>query len=275
MDAEETAERVARYGIREELNSDSEGGATSGTCFKAELGGVLYKIRQCDDIKKAEAIEGNCRKVSGLGVIPVFYGRAGDSLVFEFVDGTDLEKDISTEDAYQLGQLLGKINNIPAEDADFDADFFGWLDELYEGWVIGSEERKDIINAYDRTRPAHIETCLDYTDVRHHNFKKRKDGRILAVDDEALKTGYPLGSGLVKAVDRWLDEAQRNAFLDGYASINRNNLEYYLKNQAFVHIYFHTRFAKGQLHSKRGSIEDRKRKINKALRLVFDYTSSS
>lgn len=268
-------QRIVESEKREALHSDSGGGAGSGTSYKVELDGNFYKLRCCDTPEMAEEIEQNCRAIQGLGIIPMFYGRHGNSLVFDFVGGTDLERNISPKDAYHLGQLLGRINTVPVGAVDFDAIFSEGLNELCEYWIFGPEQRKQIIKAYEEKKPWHILTGLNYSDVRWHNFRKRKDGIIVAVDDEALKTMYPVGSSLVKAVDKWMAGEELSSLLEGYGSISKDNLDFYLQNKQFIHLYFWMRFAKVQLHSERGTAEERKEKLDKAVKRILDYTSSS
>jgi hypothetical protein len=250
---------VIRDGKKEEISHKD----SSDKIYKVEFEGRLYKIRACGRLETAETIEVNLRKVQSLGVFPVFYGRADNNLVSDFVEGENLKKGISPEDAYKIGQIVAKINTVPDYYEErsfylgtdfFDSHFCRWLDRLCESWIMDYKEDERIYLRYKELKPEKVEGCLNYTSALPHNFVKNSDGNILVVDERALKIGMPLGSSLVKPLDTWDDEGIRNAFIEGYLS--EKNLDFYYANKAFVHLYFWVGFAKAQVETKGDSLDE-------------------
>ena len=120
---------------------------------------------------------------------------------------------------------------LPALEAD--------LRFLVEQRLVDSARRDALWQAAQQCAPDSLWLGIDYIDPVLKNFVRRADGRVIAIDIEALLDRQALGSGLAKARLRWLrgdsDCVLRQVAAKGGPVLSE---QYRLVEVAFLAAYF-------------------------------------
>ncbi len=189
--------------------------------FFVSSGDYRAKRLVLSDTHLAAEIEHNLLRFRDLSLFPRPVFRYERELWLEFVAGQRPQaKD--GEFHQQLGSFYAALYGrdarrvTPAESifpARLDCD----LDFLAGVGVLSPEERKDLGAAAERLEPAALWVGFDYTDPVLKNFVLEPVAlgrRIRAVDVESLERDQLLGTGIAKALVRWLEDPERGEILE-------------------------------------------------------------
>ncbi len=214
--------------------SDSGIGAESGQCYEVQDKSERYKLRVCSSEEKAAKIEKMLRLVPEF--IPKFEGRRGSHILMEHVEGRDMRHHESYEHIERLGALIAGIHSVPYDSGiDFEARFMERLDYLRSRGIVDEGLAKKADASYTGLKPESLEAGIVYSDILWHNFRITPEGRVMVIDEESFQPDIK-GGRLPKAMCKWLDAGQREAFTKGYNSAA--DLSFYLQNEQFMQVYF-------------------------------------
>jgi thiamine kinase-like enzyme len=191
----------------------------SGESFKVTSNtGAKYKLRYCNSLLRAREIERNVRLLPR--TFPPFYGREGRYLLFGWIEGKTLTKDISLEDCYALGKLVGEAHALEQiKHEDPDSYFQERLKVLTSKGICTSKEMARIEARYQELKEKlKVDVVLELTDLHPDNFMKDNMGRIYLVDEEGFMHSIK-GLGMIKLflTKTWLKtKEQQEAFWKGY-----------------------------------------------------------
>ena len=146
---------------------------------------------------------------------PALIYRHENELLLEFVHGRRFDP-ASPDDRGALGDFLGRLYSIQPQPAASDALAHRLaidLRFLRDAGLIDAELAAALARVAERRRPASIVTGLDYVDPVVKNFVMTGTGRLCAIDLQSLRSGQPLGIGIVKAGVHWLDAEARPALV--------------------------------------------------------------
>jgi hypothetical protein len=208
-----------------------------------------YIVRKCNSDKKAESYEAFSKKLSKYKVVPKLIRRKDRDMIYQYLQGRDLEKKESLKIFEEIGKICAKFNKLNAKNVEIDLPFDNQLNQLETGDykkftskemmekrkrrpnerhdvrrikpLITKEEKEKIKNInkalFEKTK---IKFCLDAVDVSPANFRL-SGGNIYFVDIEGIRKTM-MGVGLAKAMWGWAEtKNQRQAIMRGYFSLSK------------------------------------------------------
>ena len=218
------------------------GGGLSGEVHLVKYGKEKFITRRCKTVEKAKSYEELDDRFSQYGFLPKLLGRYGKDVLYEFIDGRDLQGKESMGVFEQIGSLSARINKVKVK-GDVSKRFNRQLEELVTGKFsisgkvlmkqVRLKEYKKPKSILSRAEGDHIDEVyrnlkrkvkpymtLDAGDVAPGNFRLGEDGRVYFVDVEAIKPRVR-GLGIAKFFLTWGDtEARQRAFLRGYSKVS-------------------------------------------------------
>ncbi|MBU1029698.1 MAG: hypothetical protein ABIC91_06950 [Nanoarchaeota archaeon] len=213
-------------------------GAISGEAFEVlASSGKKYKLRCCKTLKQAKLTERNVTLIPNL--FPRFYGREGRYLLFDWINGEFLGKELSLDVCYKLGKMAGEahaLSEINKKKTPFD--LFNTIitnlrtHKIFNNQILGQIE-KTYFAMIEKLKP---DIVLEFHDFHRGNILADKHGKLYFIDEEGF--GYKVkGLGLAKPFFRskWIKtSAQKRAFWKGYCEHHSND---YFDNdyKKFVH----------------------------------------
>ena len=200
----------------------------SGQSFKVISNtGKPFKLRYCFTLRVARSIERNINIFPN--AFPRFYGREGRYLLFDWINGTDLlTKEISLSEAYQIGKLLGEINEggEKVNDRKLRAFYQICFKEIREEKIFDNEIINKIEALFlDLMKRLDIDIILDIQDTHPKNFVvDNHSKKVFYVDEEGLTHGVK-GTGINTFLQHFLknDSAKKEAFWKGYNEHHSND----------------------------------------------------
>ena len=168
--------------------------------------------RQCKrivfrDSFLAARVEATFEQFGPSDCLPRLLQRYENEIWVEFVDGEPVEGDPRT--AAEVGDFFRTVHSrnarlVPiAETVFLDRARSDALGLAYLG-VIRASEADQLSALAQRLAPERLWVGFDYLDPVLKNFVRRPDGRLVAVDVEALRFDEMIGTGLAKCCTRWL-----------------------------------------------------------------------
>lgn len=209
---------ILEKGEIKELLSDKGEGGWSKEVHLVNYLGEKYVVRRCRDIKRAKKFEFLLKKFGEYNFLPKFYGRFGNDILLEYINGRDLRKKESTRVIEQVGKICAMINrNRIKQKANF----------RFERWMKSGAEKKLGIEKSEKVKRIYyylekrldVISSFDCGDLNPDNFRLRK-GKVYLVDlDSIIK--IVKGYGIGKAFTKWFKKnTERIAFKDGYSKIS-------------------------------------------------------
>ncbi|MBS3166464.1 hypothetical protein J4444_05055 [Candidatus Woesearchaeota archaeon] len=195
-------------------------GAISGETFKViSKTGKSYKLRYCTGLLKARKIERNVKLFPK--AFPLFYGREGRYLLFDWIEGKSLGKEVSLDSCYQIGKLAGEIHAKEELDStqDIDQFFNRILANISKSEIFDKETLAKIELKYKKMKKGlKIDLVLELDDLHPGNMILDDKGKVYYVDEEGF-THRIKGLGLAKPflTREWMkSKEQQEAFWKGY-----------------------------------------------------------
>jgi hypothetical protein len=215
---------------------------TVRTPYFVRDGSCFYKMRQCSSDAEAREKEEIIRKLDHLDILPTFYGRDGQYLLFEFIRGLHTERKHGPEIFRRLGESMATIHSVSLDDHDCeqirkssDRVFLGHLENLNRYGVISSRQYLLLRDLYQSIYPEVVPVGIDCVDIQFHNCLLNDDN-IYIVDEVSLVKGL-LGTGLGRIfLFLMKSNSEKYSFIGGYSTIR--SLDFFLENQRFYELYF-------------------------------------
>jgi hypothetical protein len=161
--------------------------------------GNKYKLRICPSENLAKLVEQIASKIPH--VFPTFYGRFGNFLLFKWIVGTALDKNISIADAQKLGRLVRDINALNSDSfTDLDKTKYTFrecaldldlleesvsnpqMSQLLNGLTLKSIKalKEKYLSLKAKLKP---DVVLEYVDSQPKNFIMDEAGDIFCIDE--------------------------------------------------------------------------------------------
>jgi hypothetical protein len=172
-------------------------------------GGVrLKRVILCDS-HAAAAIARNLDAFAGSHHFPPLVLQAENEVWLRYIEGVPVREPdagIAEEVADLFATLYGRQ---PRRCRTAQTPFVFRLEQdlafLHAAGLLDRAVHDDLCGAARRLAPAELWVGYDYTDPLLKNFVRRRDnGRLCAVDVEALEAEALIGLGVAKALHRWL-----------------------------------------------------------------------
>jgi hypothetical protein len=188
--------------------------------FVVDAGAHRFKRIVLRDTYLAACIEQNLERFGGCEQLPELVMRYEHEIWLEYIEGTTVP---AIDDALvrDLAALFGVIYarqpaEVPADDSGFPQRLRRDLRFLHRVQILDDAVHDDLQAAVERLTPATLWIGFDYTDPVLKNFIRADDDqRLCAVDVESLESDQLMGTGVAKALLRWL-EPYRVPFLDAF-----------------------------------------------------------
>lgn len=188
--------------------------------------GKKYKLRYCEDLKKAKRIAKNIKLIPE--AFPKFYGQKGRFLLFEWIEGKEPPKKLPLKFCYELGKMVGKAHASNKKNVKFDIDylFIEKLKRLKKSRAMKEKEIKLIKKLYNSLRnKVSINAVVEFHDLHNGNFIVSKKGKLFFIDEEGFTESIK-GMGLSKPLFEfgWMkSQKQKDAFWKGYKKYQDNS----------------------------------------------------
>jgi hypothetical protein len=173
---------------------------------RVEIGGHPFKRIRFGDAWLAERTATALEHFAGSGVLPELEARFDEQLLVEFIEGRPLTE-LAAADAQAMAEFHARIHRGGTRLVPLAAS--GVLDRavrdlrfLCEVGVVDPALGERLGERLDATSPPDVQLGWDYTDTVPKNFVRRPDGRLAAIDVEALKPEALVGTGLAKSLAR-------------------------------------------------------------------------
>ena len=189
----------------------------SGTTYKV-LGADNrhYKLRLCTDIIHARKIEENVKLLPHW--FPKFHGRIGKYVLFDWIEGNTIPKQVPVEVCRKIGQMMGEAHALDDLKENNLVEYFTDLLNQSRG-EFSEEERQRILTFFHALIPKlKIDITREFHDTNLGNLLLDKDGRLYFVDEDGISHKLK-GLGMAKPLitDGFISsEEQVNAFWEGY-----------------------------------------------------------
>lgn len=181
---------------------------------RVRIGGRSFKRIRFGDAWLAERAARGLEHFAGSGQVPELEARFDEQLLVEFVEGVPLARfDAGVAD--ELARFHARIHaggtrREPATAvvarAERDLAF------LVDAGVLPTPRARELSATLARLAPSLAWFGWDYSDAVPKNFVRGADGRLVAVDVEALRPDALVGTGIAKSFAR-CDDGFRQAFL--------------------------------------------------------------
>lgn len=191
----------------------------AATCIK-DASGRLYKLRMVRTIEMAKRGERIVRLVPH--ILPKFYGRDRNYLLFEYLQGRMLTRNEKPEIIFQLGKMCGEANKFKADIAEkrkFVEYYYSVIKSFFKRKLINFKEYRNILKTYEfLLKKIKHEVVLGITDMWLPNFLLASQNRVFLVDELALD--YNIQGYVFMLLSRLCSKEQEKLFFKGYASVN-------------------------------------------------------
>lgn len=231
---------ILKEGKIDLLGPTKHGGALSGEVHLIKHNNKKYIVRKCNTLSKAKKYVELTKKFEKYQFLPKLLGRQGKNVLFEFIEGRELDVDESPKVFEQIGRIAACINKVKIR-GRYDSRFFRQLNELVNGkfeynpkvlikrgriknWkkpkaFYSKEKAREIRKLYNylkkKSKPRFV---LDSNDITMSNFIM-KNKKVYFVDIEAIKPRIK-GMGIAKCFLKWAKSPQKQkAFIKGYSKI--------------------------------------------------------
>jgi len=199
-----------------------------------------YILRICPNKKTAENYLNLYHKLKKYKFFPELLDSKGKYLLFEYLEGRDLEIEDASKYAFEIGKIVALITKIKISKNqlfNLDKKFFRKLTFITNKKILSKKLKEELTKRYkEYKRLSKIKVKIDLNDLSPSNFRLTK-GKVYFVDIEAIKPEprlYCIGKGFLK----WFKKLrQRKKFLAGFNSIkgskflNKDELK-------FIYLYF-------------------------------------
>lgn len=224
------------------------------------MNGHRYKRVILRDSYLAAEIARSLRSFGETPLIPTLVMHQENELWVEFVEGSALAASdpgaVSMLAAF-YAEVYGRApRRVSVAGASFHRSFLRDLHFLHRVGVLSDACHGDLVTVVERLAPEQAWVGFDYKDPLLKNFVVRNDdGGLCAVDVESLTPDTLMGTGVAKALDRWL-EPQREAF---FAELRQHTAPDFAVYFPYVELFFTAHWTKRACFVGRSSYLDPKR----------------
>lgn len=253
--------QILEKGKIQELLSDGGGRGWSKEAHLLIYDNKKYMLRKAQTLKRAKTYEQISKKLEKFGFLPKFLGRYGKNVIYEYIEGRDLQKKESLKSIKQIGKISAYINKIKITVREaMEGRIKKQIKEATTGKfkklkkkvkpLLTKEKSEKVKKLYfylkRKSKPI---IRLDLNDATPSNFRLRK-GKVYFVDIESIKPrirGYSIG----KAFTKWFQtKKQRKVFLEGYKLVssikflNKYYLDFIYLNYLIQEVNYTCRYGK-------------------------------
>jgi hypothetical protein len=200
--------------------------------YLVDLNGTRFKRIILRDSFLAARIERNLERFGPSDRLPGLVMRYEHEIWVDFIPGGPVSEQ-GAELVQGLADLYGHIyarrpRRVPIDETLFAERLQRHLRFLGRVGVLSREYWRQLEAALPRLIPDAVWVGFDYTDPVPGNLVVASDdGRLCAIDVESLQDDVLIGTGVAKALARWM-EPHRGGFLDALAGIEAPDFRAYL-----------------------------------------------
>jgi len=109
------------------------GGGLSMETYLWVDGKNKYIVRKCNSNKKAKSYEIFSKKLSKYKVVPKLIKRKGGDVIYQYIEGRDLNKKETLKNFEEIGKICAKFNRLNVKNVRIDLPFDNQLNQLKTG----------------------------------------------------------------------------------------------------------------------------------------------
>lgn len=212
--------------------------------FRVEIGDERFKRIVLHDSALAERLATTLQRIGPSASLPRLVVRYEREVWVDFVDGV-VAQAAGEEFVRQLARFYGDLyarspSRIASAGSRWVSNLADDLDFARRVGVIDGALARDLAARALDVQPTALWTGFDYIDPVLKNFVVRRDGQLCAVDIGALGADTLLGTGVAKALARWM-EPHRATFLSELATTAAPDIA---SSLPFVELAFEARYTK-------------------------------
>lgn len=172
------------------------------------LRGHPYKRISLPDSWRAERAARNLERFERFGIFPRLVAEVEHELLVEYVEGRTLPERVDARVAQRLARFFATLYGVEArrektEETRFPGALERDLRFLHDAGVIDAERHAELGRLAERIAPSQVWMGWEYVDSLPKNFVATPDGRLVAIDVDALRADQLLGIGAAKTVVRF------------------------------------------------------------------------
>jgi hypothetical protein len=172
-----------------------------------QIGGARCKRVTVADTWSATQMARNLERFRSHRMFPVLIAQSGNELLLEFVEGRPLGDPLDAAGGDLLADFFAVLyaqdrHAVDIRGSGFAEALLRDLAFLGEVGVLEAGALPDLTRAAEALTPAQVYVGHDYLDPLSRNFVVTPEGRLVAIDIEALLPNQLLGSGVAKAALR-------------------------------------------------------------------------
>ncbi len=191
--------------------------------------GRLYKLRAYSSVETAVEQESIVQLIPH--ILPKFYGRDRNYLVFEFLRARPIIDNESPDIFYKIGKMYGEVNSLKAGDdkkQELKEIYYQKIDCFLEQGIVSRQNHQKILGIYRKLcRNITYKVVLGFNDLNKGNFMIDLENKLYFVDEDAIEYNIK-GYGLDNMIYRFyfgsppieFKDEYTKAFFLGYDSVN-------------------------------------------------------
>jgi len=175
--------------------------------YLVEIGRARLKHIVLADSALAAEIAANLDHVAATGIFPRLLARHRNELWVEYVDGRLLTRDAPPQPEH-MAEVFAALYALDAshsalEDTGFLSRALEDLTFLERGSLVSAQAAARLAERLRSSAPPDVWIGTDYGDMRAGNLVTDRNGRLRVIDVESIRRRTLLGSGVVRALERW------------------------------------------------------------------------
>jgi hypothetical protein len=165
------------------------------------------------------------------GIFPRLYARYDEELWVGYLEGTPVHRD-DTDVINDFAELIAVLYKADARETatretNFRSESHADLELLCDAKVLDAETTAGCLDLFTRFTPERIWLGYDYGDALLKNLLRCEDGKIRFIDVESIRSNAVLGTGIAKALIRWVGD-DRERLLDRLEALGAAPFRAYL-----------------------------------------------
>lgn len=206
--------------------------------------GKFYKLKKYELSEQIKKIESAIQLVPQF--FPKFYGRDGNYLMFDFLQGRTLIENENLNIIYKMGRMCGEMNKykfsnnyaINSAKNDYDELSRKKIKFFLKEKIITSMDYQRILRIYEKLKQGiEYDIVLDIYDISPTNFMIDSENKLYCIDEKTLSY-FIKGFSFIRPFLYWFSKEQKKHFLNGYDSVNSS--EFFHKDyERFVTLVYY------------------------------------
>jgi len=194
--------------------------------------GKFYKIRAKPSTGEAKKNERLIRLIPD--ILPKFYGRDRNYLLFDFLQGRTSAENENPDILFKIGKICGQVNRLKAKGnkkQELEESYCQKINYFFENGKISLRDCRRTLRIYKKLiMKIKYEVVLGFNDIRKSNFMIGLQDKLYFVDEDGIEyniKGYSFDNIMLRLyfphVPHESSEKYIKTFILGYNSVNSLN----------------------------------------------------